>query len=538
MKVTNLSCAKQLVDGLQTYSNIKTRSNCTAMKFNINQFVLRNLLILLIILDNFFILCDRKCTLQNGKCSYEINLSHFDSACDSKNSKTRSISEKDPYRQNDNEMSQMQKDFHVVTELHKNRIEELEASVQKLLRSAVPPGPVSDQVTIKRSGADHIVLGTLPHGALNQSETGLIRKLYNEFTSLRTRLHKRTSQLLDTEAKLNETSYLLMKSQDELLNQGDKLMIAEHKVATMEQEKYILKNQIKHKSEQFTELQLKFNVTDAKLFDLENQLYTVVRSESNLKEELGFYKWKLAQVEKTNGLLQANYTALELKFNKTEQTLRKTEIDLMECFTAKTQSFCGFEDDKMCGFTHEEGTDFDWVRNVGRTPSSGTGPEVDHTCGEKSSGHYMYIEASGRSAGKKATMVSPKYRGLKAQCLSFYYHMYGTHVGTLNIYTSTDTGIELNSVWRAYGNQGNLWIKSMLSIPKELAAAGYRVKFEAVTRRGYKGDISVDDISVVDGACPNGAVKVKFDSNSTLPLDTHTLRRYKKFKNRVNRRRG
>jgi hypothetical protein len=31
-----------------------------------------------------------------------------------------------------------------------------------------------------------------------------------------------------------------MKSQDELLNQGDKLMIAEHKVATMEQEKYIV----------------------------------------------------------------------------------------------------------------------------------------------------------------------------------------------------------------------------------------------------------------------------------------------------------
>ena len=53
---------------------------------------------------------------------------------------------------------------------------------------------------------------------------------------------------------------------------------------------------------------------------------------------------------------------------------------------AKTQSFCGFEDDKMCGFTHEESNDFDWVRNVGRTPSSGTGPEVDHTCGEKSSG--------------------------------------------------------------------------------------------------------------------------------------------------------
>lgn len=68
--------------------------------------------------------------------------------------------------------------------------------------------------------------------------------------------------------------------------------------------------------------------------------------------------------------------------------LHKHFLNNVSCHyvAAKTQSFCGFEDDKMCGFTHEEGTDFDWVRNVGRTPSSGTGPEVDHTCGEKSSG--------------------------------------------------------------------------------------------------------------------------------------------------------
>lgn len=58
----------------------------------------------------------------------------------------------------------------------------------------------------------------------------------------------------------------------------------------------------------------------------------------------------------------------------------------------------------------------------------------------------MYIEASGRSDGKKATMVSPKYRGLTAHCLTFYYHMYGTHVGTLSIYTSVCTVIQCQAV--------------------------------------------------------------------------------------------
>lgn len=461
---------------------------------------------LAVILENCVILCDTRCSLKNGKCTYEINLSHFDTQCQTTSFKS------DPNRQNDNAMSQMQKDFHTVTEHHKNRIEELEASVQKLLRSAIPVGPVQTQVLSRKSEEDQVISRHISYGSNNQTEKGLLRTLYDEFTNLRERLHKRTAQLLDTESKLNETSHMFSKAQEELLNQGDKILIYEHKVAVLEQERYIVKNQLKHQSEQLLELQAKYNATNARLLDREDKLYTLVRSESNLKEELGLYQWKLSQVEKAYYQLQANHTALESKLNKTEQTLRKTETDLMECVSAKTQSFCGFEDDKTCGFTQDTHDDFDWIRHVGRTPSSGTGPEVDHTCREKNSGHYMYIEASGKANGLKATLISPKYRGLTAQCLSFYYHMYGSHVGNLNVYTTTDLEDELNSAWRAYGNQGNVWIKSTMSIPQELARTGYRVKFEAVTRDGYKGDISIDDISVDDGECPNGTIKVKQDN--------------------------
>ncbi len=42
---------------------------------------------------------------------------------------------------------------------------------------------------------------------------------------------------------------------------------------------------------------------------------------------------------------------------------------------------CSFEDDKICGFVQDNTTDdLDWVRNKGATPSSRTGPSVDHTC--------------------------------------------------------------------------------------------------------------------------------------------------------------
>ena len=39
---------------------------------------------------------------------------------------------------------------------------------------------------------------------------------------------------------------------------------------------------------------------------------------------------------------------------------------------------CTFETD-LCGFTNVDGDDFDWTQRMGKTPSSKTGPEVDHT---------------------------------------------------------------------------------------------------------------------------------------------------------------
>ena len=49
-------------------------------------------------------------------------------------------------------------------------------------------------------------------------------------------------------------------------------------------------------------------------------------------------------------------------------------------------------------------------------------------------GHYMFIEASGRTLGQKARLISPKYTDSSAMCLQFFYHMYGSGIGILNVY--------------------------------------------------------------------------------------------------------
>jgi len=81
------------------------------------------------------------------------------------------------------------------------------------------------------------------------------------------------------------------------------------------------------------------------------------------------------------------------------------------------------------------GDDIDWTRDSGGTPSSGTGPTVDHTTGT-ASGFYLYTESSTNGTGfpnKTALLESPciDLIGTTDATLSFWYHMVGSAMGTL-----------------------------------------------------------------------------------------------------------
>ena len=75
-------------------------------------------------------------------------------------------------------------------------------------------------------------------------------------------------------------------------------------------------------------------------------------------------------------------------------------------------------------------------------------------------GFYMYIETSfPRTSGDIARLFSPFVLTSNSNCgFSFWYHMYGTTINTLNVYVLTPKGHNL--VWTKSGNQGNRWISS------------------------------------------------------------------------------
>ena len=150
----------------------------------------------------------------------------------------------------------------------------------------------------------------------------------------------------------------------------------------------------------------------------------------------------------------------------------------------------------------------------------------------------MYIETSSpRSKGHKAWLVSPQYKSTNGRCLQFWYHMYGTTIGGLNV-LFLQNGTRTSPIWSLSGNQGNLWRMAQVTLKNlvdfkvsvqfsfhnnylnHVSRAGVvkascllddefifdyallQVIFEGVTGTSYSGDIAIDDVEIMDGACP------------------------------------
>ncbi|KTF73686.1 hypothetical protein cypCar_00044628 [Cyprinus carpio] len=129
------------------------------------------------------------------------------------------------------------------------------------------------------------------------------------------------------------------------------------------------------------------------------------------------------------------------------------------------------------------------------------------------SGFYMYIETSRpRKEGDTARLLSPTFNvapknphsitSPPAYCFSFYYHMYGKHIGTLNAFVKQkgQSTSDAGPVWSLSGNQGDRWRQAKISIHP---TASFQVMFEGIRGPGIEGDIAIDDVTLEEGECPD-----------------------------------
>ncbi len=144
-------------------------------------------------------------------------------------------------------------------------------------------------------------------------------------------------------------------------------------------------------------------------------------------------------------------------------------------------------------WTNGSSDDFNWSRNSGTTPSSSTGPSD-----AQSGTYYLYTESSGSNhPSKVADFISPSVylTTLTNSELQFGYHMYGSAMGTLRVYVSTNGGSSWVQEWSQIGNQGNSWNTATVDI-SAYDGQTILIRFEGTTGSSYTSDISIDNIRI------------------------------------------
>jgi hypothetical protein len=84
----------------------------------------------------------------------------------------------------------------------------------------------------------------------------------------------------------------------------------------------------------------------------------------------------------------------------------------------------------------------------------------------------MYIEVSyPTKTGQKGRTLSEDFGPTSRRCVSFWFHMYGSTVGTLNVYAKTGPGNSSSAeqkIWSLSGNFGDQWMNGQAPISSKV----------------------------------------------------------------------
>ncbi|CAC5389522.1 unnamed protein product [Mytilus coruscus] len=212
----------------------------------------------------------------------------------------------------------------------------------------------------------------------------------------------------------------------------------------------------------------------------ENNRYVELWSKSDNQGN----KWYFQSVTLQNiGPYQIIFKAIRGDGNKNEIAVDDIFITNTVCKKASTID-CNFE--TKCKWASGD-TTYKWKLWRGRTLSDDTGPDVDHTVGTK---------ASSIPKGQKLNFTSMTVYPNGNACFTFWYHMFGDGMGTLNVYL--DTKEESRIAWSKSGNWKKKWLLASVEIS---SSEPYNIIFEGIRGSTTKSDIALDDISLLSTSC-------------------------------------
>ena len=120
-------------------------------------------------------------------------------------------------------------------------------------------------------------------------------------------------------------------------------------------------------------------------------------------------------------------------------------------------------------------------------------------CIKDLSSQFIFAEASLKSPGQRARLVSPVYdAGLSdgPACLKVRVLMLGADVGSLSVGQTPETDdTEENILGTITGNYGEKWQEFLVDLT--VTETSFQLFLEAVIGPSYLGDIAVDDIQLL-----------------------------------------
>jgi hypothetical protein len=143
----------------------------------------------------------------------------------------------------------------------------------------------------------------------------------------------------------------------------------------------------------------------------------------------------------------------------------------------------------------------DWLSENGSTPSTDTGPDVDHTFGTTTN-KYCYVETSGCN-NTTAHLVSDifNFSSLAAPKIRFWYHMYGATMGTMHLdVDTTGTGMWVLNAAPQWTANANVWTQMTADLSAYAGRPSIRLRFRGQTGTSFTSDMALDDIEVFDPA--------------------------------------
>ena len=134
-----------------------------------------------------------------------------------------------------------------------------------------------------------------------------------------------------------------------------------------------------------------------------------------------------------------------------------------------------------------------WLRHSGTTPTQNTGPSSAYD-----GNWYMYMECAAFPVGSDAILTAncistSDFNNLH---LSFYYHMYGASMGSLNVEVSSDGGNSWVTEWTKSGNQSDQWWHAYVDLSSY--TSNIMVRFKGEVGIYNTGDIAIDLVSFED----------------------------------------